>query len=62
MSGILPGHRGRRGIGAKQCSIVVGDDLSTWLRDYISTHRTAVGHNRQNQGRAEEIYMDGICA
>lgn len=48
-SHILLGHRGTKGISAKQCNITVDDDLCIWLHDYLSTHGTAVGYKGQNQ-------------
>lgn len=48
-SHILLGHRGTKGISAKQCNIKVDDDLRIWLYDYYSTHGTAVGYDGQNQ-------------
>lgn len=48
-SHILLGHRGTKGISAKQYSITVNDDLWIWLRDYDSAFGTAVSHNNQNQ-------------
>jgi hypothetical protein len=53
-SDILLGHRGTRTISAKQCNIVVDDDLSTWLHDYFSAYGTAVGHNNQNQKEVQK--------
>lgn len=46
---ILLGHRGTKGIGGRQCNVVVDDGLCVWLRDYHSTHGTAVGHDSQNE-------------
>ncbi|KAK4981719.1 hypothetical protein LTR66_009760 [Elasticomyces elasticus] len=48
-SHIFLGHRGTKGISAKQYNITVDDDLCIWLHDYHSTHGTAVGYNGQNQ-------------
>ena len=48
-SHVLLGHRGTRGISAKQCNITVDNDLRIWLHDYYSTHGTAVGYDGQNQ-------------
>ena len=47
-SHILLGHRGTKGISARQYNIVVDDDLWIWLHDYHSTHGTAVSHDGQN--------------
>ena len=46
---ILLGHRGTKGISGRQCNVVVDDRLCVWLRDYRSTHGTAVGHDSQNE-------------
>ena len=48
-SHILLGHRGTRGISARQFKIVVDDELCIWLHDLHSTHGTAVGYNGQNE-------------
>lgn len=48
-SDVLLGHRGTKGISAKQYNITVDDSLCIWLHDYHSTHGTAVGYNDQNQ-------------
>ena len=48
-SHILLGHRGTKGISAKQYNITVDDDLCIWLHDYHSTHGTAVGYSGQNR-------------
>lgn len=48
-SHILLGHRGTKGISAKQCNITVDDDFCIWLHDYYSTHGTAIGYKGQNQ-------------
>ena len=48
-SHILLGHRGTKGISAKQCKITVDDNLCIWLHDYHSAHGSAVGYNGQNQ-------------
>lgn len=53
-SHILLGHRGTRGISAKQCNITVDDDLCVWLHDYHSAHGTAVGYNGQNQKKVRK--------
>lgn len=44
----LLGHRGTRGVGARQYNITVDDDLRVWLCDY-SAHGTAVGYDGQNE-------------
>ena len=49
MSHILLGHRGTKGISGRQCNVVVDYGLCVWLRDYHSTHGTAVGHDSQNE-------------
>jgi hypothetical protein len=49
VSHILLGHRGTKGISAKQCNITVDDNLCIWLHDYHSTYGTAVGYKYQNQ-------------
>ena len=49
LSHILLGHRGTKGISARQCNIAVDDNLWIWLHDYYSTHVTAVGHDHQNE-------------
>ena len=49
LSHILLGHRGTKGINARQCNITVDDKLCVWLHDYHSTHGTAVGHDHQNE-------------
>ena len=48
-SHILLGHRGTKGVSAKQCNITVDDNLCIWLHDYHSAHGTAVGYKGQNQ-------------
>ncbi|KJZ75273.1 hypothetical protein HIM_05467 [Hirsutella minnesotensis 3608] len=48
-SHILLGHRGTRGISARQYNIVVDEELRIWLHDYTSTHGTAVAHDGQNE-------------
>jgi len=48
-SHILLGHRGTKGVSAKQCNITVDDDLCIWLHDYRSGYGTAVGYSGQNQ-------------
>ena len=48
-SHILLGHRGTKGISAKQYHIAVDDSLSIFLHDYHSTHGTAVGYDGQNK-------------
>lgn len=48
-SHILLGHRGTKGVSAKQCNITVDDSLLIWLHDYHSAHESAVAHNGQNQ-------------
>ena len=48
LSHILLGHRGTKGISAKQYNITIDDDLCIWLHDYHSTHGTAVGYSGQN--------------
>ena len=45
LSHILLGHRGTKGISARQYNIVVDDDLWIWLHDYYSAHGTTVSHN-----------------
>jgi len=49
LSHILLGHRGTKGISGRQCNVIVDDELCIWLRDYRSTHGTAVGHDSQNE-------------
>ena len=39
----------KKKINAKQCNIIVNDNLCIWLHDYHSTHKFAVGHNDHNQ-------------
>jgi len=48
-SHILLGHRGTKGVSAKQCNITLDDDLCIWLHDYHSGYGTAVGYDGQNQ-------------
>jgi hypothetical protein len=48
-SHILLGHRGTKGVSAKQCNITVDDNLYIWLHDYHSAHGSAVGYNGQNE-------------
>lgn len=48
-SDVLLGHRGTKGISAKQYNVTVGGNLCIWLHDYLSTHGTAVGYNDQNR-------------
>ncbi|KJZ70486.1 hypothetical protein HIM_10115 [Hirsutella minnesotensis 3608] len=48
-SHILLGHRGTKGISARQYNIVADSDLRIWLHDYSSSHGTAVGYDGQNQ-------------
>lgn len=48
-SHILLGHRGTKGVSARQCNITVDDNLCIWLHDYHSAHGSAVAHNGQNQ-------------
>ncbi|KAI1129045.1 kinase-like protein [Nemania abortiva] len=48
-SHILLGYRGTRGASARQCNIVVDDDLRIWLKDYHSSHGTAVSYDGQNE-------------
>lgn len=56
---ILLGHRGTKGISAKQCNITVDEKLQIWLHDRHSTHGTAVGHRGQNgkQVRRKETWI-----
>ena len=42
-------HRETKKINAKQCNIVVNDNLWIWLHDYYSTHEIAVEHDHQNE-------------
>jgi hypothetical protein len=58
-SHILLGHRGTKGISAKQCNITVDDDLRIWLHDYYSTHGTAVvcGGRDQKEVRRKETWI-----
>ena len=58
-SHILLGHRGTQGISAKQYIITMDDDLCIWLRDYHSTHGTAVTIKGQTQRevRRRETWM-----
>lgn len=44
-SHILLGHRGTRGVSARQYQIVVDTQLRIWLHDWYSTHGIAVGYN-----------------
>jgi hypothetical protein len=49
-SDILLGHRGTKGISAKQCNLTIDDNKHCiWLHDYHSTHGTAVGYNGQKK-------------
>jgi hypothetical protein len=54
LSHILLGHRGTKGVSAKQCNITVDYNLCVWLHDYHSRHGSAVGHNGQNQNQVRK--------
>lgn len=54
-SHILLGYRGTRGASARQCNIVVDEDLQILLEDYYSTYGTAVGYDGQNE---DEIWKN----
>ncbi len=53
-SDILLGHRGTRGVSARQYNITVDDDLRIWLHDYHSRHGTAVSLGGQNGAEARK--------
>jgi len=53
-SHILLGHRGTKGVSAKQCNIIVDDNLCIWLHDYHSAHGSAVGYNGQNHNEVRK--------
>ena len=58
-SHVLLGHRGTKGVSAKQCNITVDDDLHIWLHDYTSTHGTAVRYRHENtiEERKKETWI-----
>ena len=58
-SDILLGHRGTRGVSARQYNITVDDDLRIWLHDYHSRHGTGVALGGQNgaEVRKKETWL-----
>ena len=60
-SDVLLGHRGTKGISAKQCNLTIDDDEHCiWLHDYHSTHGTAVGYNGQKDNELRRNHTNKL--